>query len=77
MSERKNLTTAHGICAGDNQNSITVGPRGPALIERFRLIEKLADFNRERIAERVAYAKVRSLTAFRNNSGHERSSYDE
>ena len=57
MSARKTLTTAHGIPATDNQNSITAGPRGPVLIEDFHLIEKLAHFNRERIPERVVHAK--------------------
>jgi catalase len=51
------LTTAAGIPVGDNQNTKTVGPRGPVLIEDFHLIEKMAHFNRERIPERVVHAK--------------------
>lgn len=59
MSEdkRKQLTTAAGIPVGDNQNSITAGPRGPLLMQDFHLIEKMAHFNRERIPERVVHAK--------------------
>ncbi|MEX0761605.1 MAG: catalase [Dehalococcoidia bacterium] len=51
------LTTASGIPVPDNQNSVTVGPRGPVLIEDFHLIEKNQHFNRERIPERVVHAK--------------------
>src|SRR5258708_18355800 len=57
MSEKKRLTTDAGIPVGDNQNTKTVGPRGPVLIEDFHLIEKMAHFNRERIPERVVDAK--------------------
>ena len=57
MSDRKQLTTAAGIPVGDNQNSITAGPRGPVLMQDFHLIEKMAHFNRERIPERVVHAK--------------------
>jgi catalase len=57
MSEKKTLTTQFGIPVGDNQNSKTVGPRGPVLMEDFHLIEKMAHFNRERIPERVVHAK--------------------
>lgn len=57
MTDPKNLTTADGIPVGDNQNSLTAGPRGPILLQDFHLIEKLAHFNRERIPERVVHAK--------------------
>ena len=57
MTERKTLTTASGIPVGDNQNSLTAGPRGPILMQDFHLIEKMAHFNRERIPERVVHAK--------------------
>ncbi|MDZ4859327.1 MAG: catalase [Candidatus Hydrogenedentes bacterium] len=55
--DRAQLTTAAGIPVGDNQNSITAGPRGPVLMQDFHLIEKMAHFNRERIPERVVHAK--------------------
>jgi catalase len=54
---RKTLTTASGIPVGDNQNSLTAGPRGLVLMEDFHLVEKLAHFNRERVPERVVHAK--------------------
>jgi catalase len=36
---------------------MTVGPKGPVLLQDFLLHEKLAHFNRERIPERVVHAK--------------------
>ena len=54
---KKRLTTTAGIPVGDNQNSLTAGPRGPVLMQDFQLIEKMAHFNRERIPERVVHAK--------------------
>src|SRR5713101_3349081 len=55
--DRKTLTTAAGIPVGDNQNSLTAGPRGPLLVQDWQLFEKHAHFNRERIPERVVHAK--------------------
>jgi len=57
MADEKKLTTAAGIPVGDNQNSLTAGPRGPVLMQDFHLIEKMSHFNRERIPERVVHAK--------------------
>lgn len=57
MSEKKQLTTASGNPVGDNQNSLTAGPRGPLLMQDFQLLEKMATFNRERVPERVVHAK--------------------
>ena len=57
MAERKQLTTAHGAPVGDNQNSLTAGPRGPLLMQDYQLLEKMATFNRERVPERVVHAK--------------------
>ena len=54
---KKKLTTAAGIPVGDNQNSLTAGPRGPLLVQDWQLFEKHAHFNRERIPERVVHAK--------------------
>ncbi len=51
------MTTDAGRPVGDNQNSLTVGPRGPVVFEDFLLFEKMAHFNRERIPERVVHAK--------------------
>src|SRR5487761_2250466 len=57
MDHRKQLTTAAGIPVGDNQNSLTAGPRGPLLVQDWQLFEKHAHFNRERVPERVVHAK--------------------
>src|ERR1700676_4170965 len=56
-AEDKKLTTEAGRPVGDNQNSLTVGPRGPVVFEDYQLFEKMAIFNRERIPERVVHAK--------------------
>jgi catalase len=57
MAERPTLTTTSGMPVGDNQNTITAGPRGPVLMQDFLLLEKLAHQNRERIPERTVHAK--------------------
>jgi catalase len=53
----KHLTTNQGVPVSDNQNSLTIGERGPVLLQDVHLIEKLAHFDRERIPERVVHAK--------------------
>ncbi len=56
-SEKKKLTTGQGAPVDDDKNSLTVGERGPTLLEDYRFIEKLAHFARERIPERVVHAR--------------------
>jgi len=51
------LTTASGIPYAEHENTQSVGPRGPLLLQDFILHEKMAQFNRERIPERVVHAK--------------------
>ena len=51
------LTTESGAPVADNQNCATAGPDGPVLLQDQYLVEKLARFNRERIPERVVYAR--------------------
>lgn len=51
------LTRDNGAAVGDNQNSITAGPRGSVLLEDVQLIQKLQRFARERIPERVVHAR--------------------
>ncbi len=51
------MTTNSGRPVGDNQNSVTAGPRGPVVFDDYLLFEKMAAFNRERIPERVVHAK--------------------
>ena len=50
------LVRASGTPVGDEQDSLTAGPRGPILLQDVRLLDKLAHFNRERIPERVVHA---------------------
>jgi catalase len=57
MSEHNKLTTASGIPYYYHEDSLSVGPRGPLLLQDFILHEKMAHFNRERIPERVVHAK--------------------
>jgi catalase len=63
MSDEKPvLTTRQGHPVRDNQSTRTVGERGPATLENYQFIEKLAHFDRERIPERVVHA--RGTTAY-------------
>jgi len=55
-NDRK-LTTAAGAPVPDNQNTMTAGARGPALLQDVWLLEKLAHFDREVIPERRMHAK--------------------
>ncbi len=51
------LTTALGTPIDDDQNTLRVGARGPALIEDFHFREKIFHFDHERIPERVVHAR--------------------
>jgi catalase len=53
----KQLTSANGAPVADNQNTMTAGLRGPALLQDIWLLEKSAQFNREVIPERRMHAK--------------------
>jgi catalase len=55
--KRDVLTTNFGAPVDDDQNTMTAGQRGPALLQDVHLVEKLAHFDRERIPERVVHAK--------------------
>jgi catalase len=55
--KEKYLTTNQGVPVSDNQDSVSVGERGPVLLQDVHLIEKLAHFDRERIPERVVHAR--------------------
>jgi catalase len=50
-------TTDAGIAVASDEFSLTVGPDGPILLQDQYLIEQMANFNRERIAERQPHAK--------------------
>ena len=51
------LTTNQGVAIADDQNSLTAGERGPALLEDFVLREKITHFDHERIPERIVHAR--------------------
>ncbi|RTL92326.1 catalase [Ancylobacter aquaticus] len=51
------MTTAQGGPVADDQNTLKVGARGPALIEDFHFREKMFHFDHERIPERVVHAR--------------------
>ncbi|MEO8346141.1 MAG: catalase [Betaproteobacteria bacterium] len=55
--DRKPTTTDAGIPVASDEYSLTVGPDGPILLQDHYLIEQMANFNRERIAERQPHAK--------------------
>jgi len=57
MADKKKLTTASGRPYAENENTMSVGSRGPLLLQDYILHEKMAHFNRERIPERVVHAK--------------------
>ena len=57
MAPDKKLTTNFGSPVGNDQNSMTAGERGPVLMQDVPLIEKMSQFDRERIPERVVHAK--------------------
>lgn len=51
------LTTNQGVVVADDQNTLTVGPKGPQILEDFILREKITHFDHERIPERVVHAR--------------------
>lgn len=56
-AEHAALTSNQGVAISDNQNSLSVGPRGPTLLEDFLLREKITHFDHERIPERIVHAR--------------------
>ena len=57
MKDPKRLTTNAGAPVADNQNIMTAGKHGPALLQDVWFLEKLAHFDREVIPERRMHAK--------------------
>ncbi|MGW7579253.1 catalase [Streptomyces sp. NPDC054765] len=50
-------TNNAGIPVESDEHSLTVSPDGPILLQDHYVIEKMAQFNRERVPERVVHAK--------------------
>jgi catalase len=60
MSDAKTplpTTTDAGIPAPSDEHSLSVGPNGPLLMQDHCVLQKMAQFNRERVPERVVHAK--------------------
>jgi catalase len=54
---RPTATTDSGIAAPSDEFSESAGEQGPLLLQDHYLIQKMAQFNRERVPERVVHAK--------------------
>ena len=54
---QKPMTTVAGAPVGNNQDSMTAGPRGPMMLQDAWFLEKMAHFDREVIPERRMHAK--------------------
>jgi catalase len=50
------LTTSQGAPVADDQNTLRIGARGPALLEDLHFRDKIFHFDHERIPERVVHA---------------------
>ncbi|MFA6667194.1 MAG: catalase [Bacilli bacterium] len=57
MDNKRKLTNEVGAPVGNNDDSLTSGPRGPVALSDVWLLEKQAHFNREVIPERRMHAK--------------------
>jgi catalase len=55
--ERPVTTTQAGIPAASDEFSLTVGPSGPSVLHDAYVVQKMQQFNRERVPERVVHAK--------------------
>ncbi|XP_043229684.1 catalase-like isoform X2 [Amphibalanus amphitrite] len=51
------ITTGHGQPVGKKTASVSIGQRGPLLLQDVAFIDEMAHFDRERIPERVVHAK--------------------
>ena len=67
--ERPTLTTQQGVPVADDQNTLRVGARGPALLEDFHFREKIFHFDHERIPERVVHARGFGAHGYFENYG--------
>lgn len=57
MNDTPFTTTTTGAPVASDEYSRTVGPNGPVVLHDIYLLEKLAQFHRERVPERVVHAK--------------------
>ncbi|PWZ97827.1 catalase HPII, partial [Staphylococcus pseudintermedius] len=52
-NDGKAMTTNNGVKVSEDENTLTVGERGPSLLEDFHFREKIMHFDHERIPERI------------------------
>jgi len=57
LTEPRPTTNNVGMPVASDNDSLTLGTNGPILLQDHYLIEKNAQFNRERVPERVVHAK--------------------
>ena len=55
--DRDQLTTGSGAPIGNKTAVLTVGDRGPMLMQDFVFMDEMSHFDHERIPERVVHAK--------------------
>ncbi|GAA0450888.1 catalase [Alkalibacillus silvisoli] len=56
-NEKSKLTNQQGHPVTDNQNTRSVGDRGPTVLENYDFLEKISHFDRERIPERIVHGR--------------------
>lgn len=56
-NDEKQMTTNNGVKVSEDENTLTVGERGPSLLEDFHFREKIMHFDHERIPERIVHAR--------------------
>jgi len=61
------LTTQQGTPVSDDQNTLRIGPRGPAVLEDLHFRDKIFHFDHERIPERVVHARGYGAHGFFEN----------
>ncbi|WP_026930353.1 catalase [Glycomyces tenuis] len=57
VDDDQSLTTQQGVRVDHTDDALTVGERGPTLMEDFHFREKITHFDHERIPERVVHAR--------------------
>ncbi|WP_158737866.1 catalase KatX [Alteribacillus sp. YIM 98480] len=55
--KEETLTNQQGHPVTDNQNTRTVGNRGPTTLENYDFLEKISHFDREKVPERIVHAR--------------------
>ena len=58
------MTSAFGVPVASTDNSLRGGDHGPMLLEDFNFLEKIQQFDRERIPERVVHARGHGMFGF-------------